>query len=186
MADDRLDGTLVTYRGASMRGTFSDGDVLRVVPLGRRGAVAGDVIVFRDESGATVVHRVRARAGDGQLMTQGDAHARADERPVAPAQVIGRVVAVVRRLRAGPPSRGPLARLAGRLYRHAARQPWLRRWLRATLRPDLRQLHFADGKITVVHRGRTVAWLHPRLGRMRSRPPYALLIDPPAAPPRDQ
>jgi hypothetical protein len=186
MADDGLDGTLVTYRGGSMRGTFSDGDLLRVVPLGRRGAVAGDVIVFRDAGGATVVHRVRACARDGSLITQGDAHASVDDLAVAPAQLIGRVVAVVHRRQPGMRPRGRLARLVGQLYRGAAGQPWLRRWLRTTLRLDLRQLHFADGKITVVHRGRTVAWLYPQLGRMRSHPPYALVIDPPPAPPRDE
>src|SRR5258708_6303297 len=114
-----IDGTLVTYRGASMRGTFVDGDLLRVRPLANGAAVAGEVIVFRDEHGATVVHRAQLVAGDGTIITKGDAHARPDDHPVMPAQVIGRVVAVVHRPKALSP-RGVVRRLVAPLYYRAA------------------------------------------------------------------
>lgn len=175
---------LVAYRGRSMAGTFAAGDLLRVAPLDGPPR-PGEIIVFRDAAGARVVHRVAARLDDGRLRTRGDAHAAEDDAPVPLARVEGRVVGVVR----PPPPRAlrphaPFG-LAGRAYRALARQAWLRAALRRLIRPELRRLRFDTGGgevIKLVHRGRTIAWIHPQTGRMRTRAPWALLIDPPAPP----
>jgi hypothetical protein len=178
------------YQGPSMAPTLIPGDVLCVAPLAAP-PVVGEVVVFHDQSGRRVVHRVRAVEPGGGLVTQGDAYPQPDEEPVAPERVIGRVASVLRRGSEIPmPPRGAAGRARGRLRGAAgALYYWLsgaaplRRALRALLRPRLSYLRCTgpsgEVKVVVVHRGRTVAWLYPQSGRMRSRFPFALLVDPP-------
>ncbi len=178
---------LLRYRGDSMAGTLSDGDVL-LVSRDSGTTRPGEIVVYVDEGGGRVVHRFHAVAPGGWLLTKGDAAKAPDDRPVPPERVQGRVVGVLRVTRPKPARalRRLLARMLGPLYRWAARRAALRRSLRSLLRLDLRRLTLrgsAGGElIKVLHRGRTVAWLYPRTGRMRSRCPYALVVDPP--PPR--
>lgn len=178
-------------RGRSMAEALSDGDVLFVEPLDGPPGV-GDLVVFTDSTGTrTVVHRVHAVAEDDSLVTKGDANDVPDGEHVPLRRVRGRVVDAlrVRRHRPRPWWHRAGARLAGPLYRGVARRAWLRRALRAALRPRLTRLQTQTGQgsplVLVVHRGRTVAWLYPETGRMRSSVPYALLVDPPSGPERD-
>lgn len=182
---------LLRCRGRSMAEALSEGDLLFVEPLDGPPGV-GDLVVFTDSGGIrTVVHRVHAVAEDGSLVTKGDANDVPDGERVPLGRVRGRVVDAlrVRRHRLRPWWHRAGARLAGPLYRGVARRAWLRRALRTALRPRLTRLRTRTGQgsplVLVVHRGRTVAWLYPETGRMRSSVPYALLVDPPAGPERE-
>ena len=171
---------LVVYRGDSMAGTFRPGDSLRVVPLDGAARV-GDVVVYRDEEGRRIVHRVVGVDATGSLLTKGDATDARDDEPVPPSRVEGRVASVVP---IAAPRRVPIAlRPLGAAYRALARRAWLRALLRALFRVELRVVRFrrGDGELVkVLHRGRAVAELFPESGRMRTRVPWALLVDPPA------
>jgi hypothetical protein len=171
-----------------MAGTFCSADVL-VVEAVRGDVRAGDVVVFAGAGGRRIAHRVRACLSD-RLVTQGDALSEPDAGLVAVASLEGRVVDVWRGracVCGGPAAGATILAAARRLlrpaYRRASAQPWLRRALRALLRPELRTLRSFGPSgapvITITHRGRTIAWMNPRRGGMSARFPWALILDPP-------
>jgi signal peptidase I len=82
----------VVLRGASMAPTIRPGDRLRVAPMaaGELPAVGEVVVTTRD--GTLVAHRVAA-VSSRAVITRGDALARPDS-PIAPDQVLGRVIAI--------------------------------------------------------------------------------------------
>jgi hypothetical protein len=185
----------VRYHGESMLETFAPGDLLRVRTLDGRAPSVGDVVVFRSGTGQRLVHRVTGVRQDGWLETRGDARPAPDSEAVGPDALEGIVVGVLgrggEREVAGSPRRSRSAatpprawrRAGGRVYRWLAARPTLRRLLRLVLRPRLRTLRYqraGRSVVQVMHRGRVVAWLYPETGRMRSRPLYALLVDPPS------
>jgi signal peptidase len=73
----------------SMEPALSPGDV--VIVSGSASVQVGDVITFDDGNSVPTTHRV-VGVEDGQYVTKGDANENADSRPVAPADVLGRVV----------------------------------------------------------------------------------------------
>lgn len=106
----------LVLRGGSMAPAIRPGDRLRVAPLHAGELPALGEVVVTARGGTLVAHRVAAVSA-GAVITRGDA-ARAPDLPVAPDEVLGRVVAV----RRAPLSRR-LARLPRRLL-HAARTFW--------------------------------------------------------------
>ena len=118
------EGTLwVRAASTSMAPLIRAGDALRLVPLDHAGARAGMVVAFR-RGDELVVHRVLRCASAGPV-TKGDALPE-PEAPLAPRDLVGRVVAVrtprgrTRRLD-GPVSARVerwLAALAARAPRH--------------------------------------------------------------------
>jgi len=79
----------------SMRPELEVNDV--VIAHEQKEYQAGDVILFREESGKTVCHRIISREADG-FVTKGDANSSADQRRVPPGDVHGKVVLVIPRV----------------------------------------------------------------------------------------
>jgi hypothetical protein len=130
LGDLLLRGYPVRFRaeGRSMFPAIRDGQMITVEPIGRRPVRIGDVVLYR-HGRAAIAHRVvRVRSSAGgivELLLRGDA-AGACDAPVAPGQVLGRVVAVERAgsaVRRGVMS-GAWSRILGCVMRgaHAARQ----------------------------------------------------------------
>ena len=86
-------------RGTSMRPAIEDGDLMTVAPVDEAAIRIGDVVLFR-QGQRPIAHRVRriVAGGPGRvaLVLRGDANG-ADDAPIEPAQVLGRVVAIERR-----------------------------------------------------------------------------------------
>ena len=80
--------------GRSMAPRLHDDDVVIVEPLGNTGVRFGDLVLFRDTSGALVLHRV-LRRWRGHLQTGGDASIRLDP-TITREQVLGRVSRIER------------------------------------------------------------------------------------------
>jgi hypothetical protein len=117
-------------RGASMRPSIRDGDILEIQPVDAGAICRGDVVLCRAGEGRLFAHRViRVTRMDGRMMvaTQGDALACPDGL-FAPEQVLGRAVAVEREGR-----RARLdtlwQRLSGLLW---TKSPLFKYWLRCT------------------------------------------------------
>lgn len=82
---------LYAVRSGSMAPELSVGTLV-TVDIGRRRPDVGDVVAYRLESGAVVVHRVVAVEGSADhrlLTTKGDANGEADAVPVRDEQVVG-------------------------------------------------------------------------------------------------
>jgi hypothetical protein len=100
LEDLLLRGYPVRFRadGRSMDPAIRDGEVITVEPLGGLPVRIGEVVLYR-HGRAAIAHRVvRVRSSAGrivELRLRGDA-AGACDAPVAPGQVLGRVVAVER------------------------------------------------------------------------------------------
>lgn len=93
-------------RGPSMAPAIRDGDEVEVAPADPAALRPGAVVLYADAAGRLTLHRLVCRdRATGRLLLRGDAVGGYDA-PVAPAQVLGRVVRVVRRS-------GPLADVAG-------------------------------------------------------------------------
>lgn len=84
--------------GWSMYPTIRHSEIITVAPLGGSPVRAGDVVLYR-RGRAAIAHRViRVRSAAGRsvgFVLRGDA-AHCSDRPVEPAQVLGRVLAVER------------------------------------------------------------------------------------------
>lgn len=113
--------------GWSMYPAIRNGDVITVAPLAGSPIRVGEVVLYRHGQ-AAIAHRIvamRSFSGAlGELLPRGDATDACDA-PIAPDQVVGRVVAVERaggRRRRSVSSRG-WSRLLGRMLRaaHSAR-----------------------------------------------------------------
>jgi hypothetical protein len=79
----------MVVRGSSMKPSFSPGTVVAVSAVDPGTIRVGNVIVFRDQQGNPVIHRVRStRRG---IVTQGD-NLPVPDGVVAPSRIVGRVV----------------------------------------------------------------------------------------------
>src|SRR4051812_41731385 len=83
--------------GDSMSPTILNGDVITVAPVVLHEVCTGDILVYRDGD-RVLAHRlvdVTAAISESQFLLRGDANLRRD-RPVAAAQIVGRVTAIER------------------------------------------------------------------------------------------
>lgn len=80
--------------GTSMHPTIRSGETVTIAPLATGAPKPGTIVLHR-AAGQLVAHRVERRLADGRLLTRGDALVALDP-PVAPGNVLGVVVAVVR------------------------------------------------------------------------------------------
>ena len=119
MADDfAVKPEMVRYRGRSMWPLFQEGDLLEIekAPVGE--LRPGDCLVYR-KGGGTVIHRlVSVRP---ELRTRGDARPEADDEPVLPTWIMGRVVGRIRYGRLTLVTGGMMGVCAGMFYRRAGR-----------------------------------------------------------------
>ena len=123
------------YKGPSMAPTFRPGHLLYLRP-GIHGVGPGDVVVFASPSGnGYIVHRLVSIADAGWI-TRGDHNPRED-RPITPAQVVGRVDVVDVRGRLKPVRGGSRGLW---LARARWRTPKIGKWLRRSLSPFYRVL----------------------------------------------
>jgi len=107
------------YRGTSMWPCFQEGDLLEIVPLSEIKEVrCGDCLVWRDEQGRYVAHRVIGVCGG--LQTRGDALPHNDLAGL-PREILGRVVRRYRFGRGSAVAGGFAGRMAGIFYHYAGR-----------------------------------------------------------------
>ena len=185
------------YTGGSMLPTFQPGQLLYVSPAANDLA-PGDVVVYYDQAtGGHVVHRVVA-AAEGGLVTRGDNNPACDTRPVAYGQVVGRVSSAeiggrykevaggqgglwaARRRWAGRALWVHLAKWLGKPYRWLKRSIWVRRALRALIRPhfEVIRLQTPQGALVkVLHRGKVVGRTAPGGEQLVWRQPYDLWVE---------
>ena len=184
----------LAYRGESMRGTFADGDCLRVRPVRFEVLRPGDVVAFRS-GGQVVAHRIVGRRG-GDFLTRGDGALAPDSAALAPGALIGQVVGRERRGVETSVAGGGWGRWAAR-FRHGACRvrigllfplaPLYRalrasRWVGRIWKPRLLAARFAVAGGVFhkrIHRGRTVACWAPHEGRWTCRKPYDLVLERP-------
>ena len=158
----------------------------------------GDVVVYYDQAtGGHVVHRVVAEA-EGGLVTRGDNNPACDTRPVAYGQVVGRVSSAeiggrykevaggqgglwaARRRWAGRALWVHLAKWLGKPYRWLKRSIWVRRALRALIRPhfEVIRLQTPQGALVkVLHRGKVVGRTAPGGEQLVWCQPYDLWVE---------
>lgn len=79
----------------SMRPAVRTGDVVLLRPADPHTVGRGTVVVYVDQEGARVLHRVVHRAPDGRYVLQGDANPTPDSAPVVPDRVRGAAVLLV-------------------------------------------------------------------------------------------
>lgn len=111
---------IVRYRGRSMWPLFQEGDLLEIETASVGELRPGDCLVYRRGGGGrTVVHRlVSVRP---ELRTQGDARSEADDEPILPAWIMGRVSGRIRYGRLTPVAGGMRGVWGGRFYRLVGR-----------------------------------------------------------------
>jgi hypothetical protein len=107
------------YRGRSMWPMFQEGDLLETEPVAAATLRVGDCVLFSDNSGRQVVHRVTALRGG--VRTRGDALPWHDLETVQARQILGRVVRRHRLGRVTTVAGGWRGRWAGLFYRYAGR-----------------------------------------------------------------
>lgn len=106
--------------GDSMYPAIRSGDYLHIVPCNTSELRLGDVILATTERGLTAHRIVRIRdAEDGVRITMRGDNALRSDRPVAPADVLGRVASVEngRTTRQTPPESATIMRFAAVLVR---------------------------------------------------------------------
>jgi len=194
---ERGEPILFRYGGRSMWPCFQAGDILAVRRVPADELRRGDCIVFRDRTGENrVIHRIVSIRPD--IRTRGDNRPIADDEPVHPGTIEGRVV---ERVRFGGTARvagGVLGRLAGRAWRWAALLDPERdarggelarrlrrlagRWRRLVPGRKLRLVRFTSGANATAHyllRGRGIVGCFDRHRRRWSVVwPASLCIDP--------
>ena len=184
-----------THLGPSMAPLLVEGDLLEVLPGGGTGLVPGDVILCVPAGAPiAVVHRVLEVTPQG-IRTRGDNNRFDDDWLLAPADVLGRIVAAWREA-----SRRPIA--GGRAgQRQAARARWawaadrhlssvlrvpydalarsgvLRRLLPARLRPRVVVFDGAPAHWRLMRGGRAIGHYDPAAGRWRIKRPFRLIVD---------
>lgn len=85
-------GRRIYYRGSSMGHTFRPGDLLYVVPRGRKEIRCGDVVVFiAPATEKQIVHRVVSVDPQG-IRTRGDSSWKEDDYLLKPDHILGRVM----------------------------------------------------------------------------------------------
>lgn len=83
-------------RGNSMLPFIREGDLLTVLPLGNAPPRPGEVVLYRCEGGALLVHRIIGLSdGDELWLVRGDA-SRGETERVRPEELLGRVVSLER------------------------------------------------------------------------------------------
>ena len=87
-------GSAVVISG-SMSGAIEVNDM--VIMHEQAEYAAGDVILFRNEAGTTICHRILSQGPDG-FVTKGDANPTPDQRTVSPGEVYGKVVLILPRV----------------------------------------------------------------------------------------
>ena len=129
-------GHRVRFRaeGISMLPTIGDGDTITVAPSDRRAIRRGDIVLYR-HGVRVIAHRIVEVRGTWPtaitFVPRGDGTS-ANDPPIAPAQILGRVVRIERRLMSAG-VRAVVARVRG----------WHRRWRNRSLIPPAR-LRFGD------------------------------------------
>lgn len=86
----------IRVTGQSMAPSLEGGEFVHIRREPVKRLSRGDLLLFRDDRGFLVLHRLVGKAkkgGKALLKTRGDALGRADE-PVEPSQVLGRVCAI--------------------------------------------------------------------------------------------
>jgi hypothetical protein len=104
-------------KGWSMRPFLFGSDLLEIEPIAPAQLTVGDIVLVRTSAQEMLAHRIIRITGDGEnrrFDLKGDANLRID-RQVAPADVLGIVVAAIRDGRRIPLDRG-WRRVAGRLW----------------------------------------------------------------------
>lgn len=182
------------YRGQSMTGTFTEGDLLWIQPLPTSALQPGDIVAFRADS-RLIAHRVITQKGQ-LLITQGDGCWRPDAAPLEESQVIGRVVARCRRGVLRPVAGGRRGRWRGRLLHlwtavregilvmlapayHLVRASRIARFF---WRPPVDIVRFFQDRnpvVKYVHHRRTVACWEPDKKRWSCRRPFDLILQRP-------
>lgn len=195
MMDRSRKNVTIRYHGPSMRPTLQPGDLL-TVEAECKDLSLGDIIVFRDDAGQTIVHRVVALDQTG-VRTRGDNNSEPDTGTVAIEQLLGRVTAITRGRRtillqggflSGRTYRGMLLALKHSewflvrrlhpLYRLMAQSVWPKKMFGALIQPRFLLFNRPDGVEIQMLIGHTI------IGRYRQtedgwqiRRPYRLLID---------
>ena len=81
-----------------MRPLIQDGDMLEVVPVNTADIRLGDIVLFNDQSGQLMAHRLvgkHQQQGRSMLVMQGDANPKQDQ-PIPASSVLGRVTCTKR------------------------------------------------------------------------------------------
>jgi len=185
----------IRYTGPSMRPTLQPGDLLSV-EAECPDLIIGDIIVFRDGEGQTIVHRIVAMDTAG-VKTRGDNNSEPDAGTVDREQLLGRVTTVVRDKRlitikggflssrtyrlallALKHSEWFLVRRLHPLYRGMAQFSWPQKVFGVLLKPRFLHFNKPEGAEIQMLIGRSI------IGRYRQtehvwhiRRPYRLLID---------
>jgi hypothetical protein len=183
------------YTGNSMRPTFREGHMLYVAPQ-IHNVAEGDVVVFRDPTGESlIVHRI-VDAVAGGWVTRGDNNRHPDAHPVRSEALLGRVEVAenARRRRPVPGGRRGLTWARGLrvwrglraglvaplrpLYRALGTFPPLQRWLRRLAGERVRVLHLRSPQgpwLKVLLGERVIARWAPGQPAPVVRKPYDLL-----------
>lgn len=88
-------------KGASMHPAIKDGETVTIIPIGAGDIRRGDIIMYkaREVASAVIAHRVvkvnKSKGDVTSFIMRGDA-SQSDDAPVAPGQVLGKVVSVER------------------------------------------------------------------------------------------
>jgi signal peptidase I len=105
--------------GTSMQPTIANGDAITVAPVAVADLQRGDIVLYRSEQ-RVIAHRVVDISATGSeiaaFLLRGDAKAACDG-PVAPGQILGKVIAIERR--GGAAIETWCARLARVIFRRA-------------------------------------------------------------------
>jgi len=185
----------VRYTGPSMRPTLQPGDLLTVEEECRR-LLIGDIIVFRDDEGQSIVHRIVAMDQAG-VKTKGDNNSEPDAGTVDRERLIGRVTAMVRGKRiitirggflSGRAYRGVLlalkrcewflVRRLHPLYRGIAQFSWPQKVFGALLKPRFLYFNKPEGaEIQMLIDRRVIGRYLQAENGWQIRRPYRLLIN---------
>jgi hypothetical protein len=187
---------LFAYRGSSMHPTFSERDLLEILPCDLHALRVGDVIALLPPDGEhLVVHRVVEVAPAG-LRTAGDNNRSADEWLLQSQHIVGQVVAVWRgdRRRGVPRAgearrRGRVARWLGQLdrivspllhplYHALARSGVVQRLTPRSLRPRAVLFRTTEHRwLRLLLGRRVIGHYDPRTDHWHIRRPFRILID---------
>jgi signal peptidase I len=186
----------VLFYGTSMDPTLRHPDILHVVPYGSEPICPGDIIVFQGQQQEKyVTHRVISVDEEG-IRTQGDNSSCADDRFLAPGDVIGRVACIQRGSRVLPVRGGMAGRcialrvkilrsidrrvsgLLRPLYRRLSSSGLLRRCVPSNFKPRVLSVRRGEGRELQVLMGRHVVGRKlPGHGQWQIRRPFRLFID---------
>lgn len=91
---DKLGGRVFTIAPTgSMKPTLDENSVVAVETVKFDELRAGDIVIYRDNAGLPIVHRLHQKAGERWIVL-GDNNSSVDRETVTPANLIGRVCAI--------------------------------------------------------------------------------------------